>query len=107
MNLTKTMTLIPAIVLASATAQAQVVANLVAAPGIGPGPAAPHTPAGMAIVGTNVWVGDGAEGFRHYIPVDPNNADPINTGQLQFDINPNLSVGGGSCFLFCSGWACV
>ena len=102
MNLTKTMMLIPAIVLASATADAQVVANLVAAPGIGPGPAAPHTPAGMAIVGTNVWVGDGAQGFRHYIPVDPNNADPINTGQLQFDINPNLSVGGGSCFLFCS-----
>jgi hypothetical protein len=56
----------------------------------------------MAIVGTNLWVGDAAQGFRHYIPIDPNNADPINTGQWTFDINSNFSIGGGSCFLFCS-----
>jgi hypothetical protein len=89
--------------LAAVTASAQVTADLVAAPGIGgPGPEAPHTPAGVAIVGTNIWVGDAAQGFRHYVPVDPNNTDPINTGQLKFDINSNFSIGGGSCFLFCS-----
>jgi hypothetical protein len=56
----------------------------------------------MAVVGANVWFGDAAQGFRHYIPADPANNDPINTGQLKFDINTNFSVGGGSCFLFCS-----
>jgi hypothetical protein len=72
-------------------------------PGIGgPGPEAPHTPAGTAIIGNNIWVGDEAQSFRHYIPVDPNNADPLNTGQLQFDNATNWSIGGGSCFLWCS-----
>jgi hypothetical protein len=103
MKLTKVMMCIPVIALASATAGAQVVADLVAAPEIPAGSAfAPHTPAGVAIVGTNIWVGDAAQGFRHYVPVDPNDTDPINTGQLKFDIDPNFSVGGGSCFLFCS-----
>ncbi len=103
MKLTKMMMWIPVIVLASATAGAQVVADLVAAPEIPAGSAfAPHTPAGVAIVGTNIWVGDAAQGFRHYVPVDPNNTDPINMGQLKFDIDPNFSIGGGSCFLFCS-----
>ncbi len=37
-----------------------------------------------------------------YIPVDPNNADPLNTGQLEFDTNTNWSIGGGLCFLWCS-----
>jgi hypothetical protein len=103
MKLTKVMIWIPLVALASATGSAQVIADLVAGPGIGPGPAAPHTPAGMAVVGTNIWFGDEAQGFRHYIPVDPANTDPINTGQLEFDINTNFSMGGGSCFLFCSG----
>ena len=67
--------------LGSALAEAQVAADLVAATGIPPGRNfAPHTPAGMLIIGPNIWVGDGAQGLRHYIPVDPNNADPVNTG---------------------------
>ena len=88
--------------LVSMPGSAQIVADLVAAPGIGPGPAAPHTPAGIVIIGSNIWVGDAAQGFRHYLPVDPNNTDPINTGQLMFDINTEWSIGGGSCFIWCS-----
>jgi hypothetical protein len=76
---------------------AQVAADLVAVPGIGPGPAAPNTPAGVVIIGSNIWVGDAAQGFRHNLPVDPNNADPINTGRLMFDINTDWSIGGYSC----------
>ena len=92
-----------AALLASVPASAQVAADLVAGPGIGgPGPEAPHTPAGMVVIGSNVWFGDAAQGFRHYIPVDPNNTDPLNTGTLQFDINTEFSIGGGSCFLWCS-----
>ena len=83
----------------------QVPADLVAAPGIpqGGGPAAPHTPSGEVIIGANIWVGDESQGFRHYIPVDPNNTDPINTGQLMFDINTEWSIGGGTaCLPWCS-----
>ena len=89
--------------LLSVPGSAQLPADLVAGPGIGgPGPEAPHTPAGTVIIGNNIWIGDEAQGFRHYIPVDPNNNDPLNTGQLQFDIATNWSIGGGSCFLWCS-----
>ena len=88
---------------ASAPCSAQVIADLVAGPGIPSGNAlAPHTPAGTVIIGENLWVGDEAQGLRHYVPVDPNNADPINTGQLVFDSNPDWSIGGGSCFVWCS-----
>jgi hypothetical protein len=97
------MTVTSAAFLMSAPGRAQVVADLVAGPGIGgPGPEAPHTPAGTVIIGENLWVGDEAQGFRHYVPVDPNNLDPLNTGQLMFDTNPGWSIGGGSCFLWCS-----
>ena len=73
--------------LVSMPGSAQVVADLVAAPGIPAGNNfAPHTPAGTVIIGGNLWVGDEAQGLRHYIPVDPNNTDPINVGQLQFDM---------------------
>ena len=41
---------------------------------------APDTPAGMLIIGANLRVAEGAQGLRHYIPVDPNNVDPVNTG---------------------------
>lgn len=89
--------------LASVPCSAQVAADLVAGPGIPAGNLfAPHTPAGMVFIGSNLWAGDEAQGFRHYIPVDPNNPDPINTGQLMFDTDPNWSVGGGSCFIWCS-----
>jgi hypothetical protein len=92
-----------AAVLVSVPGGAQVAADLVAAPGIPAGSAfAPHTPAGTVIIGSNLWVGDEAQGLRHYIPVDPNNIDPMNTGQLMFDINTSWSIGGGSCFIWCS-----
>lgn len=94
---------IAALAIAAASAEAQVAADLVAAAGIPPGSAfAPHTPSGTVIIGSNIWVGDEAQGLRHYIPVDPNNTDPLNTGQLMFDTNPNWSQGGGSCFIWCS-----
>lgn len=96
------LTVAAATFLLSVPGSAQVAADLVAAPGIGPGPAAPHTPAGIVIIGSNIWVGDAAQGFRHYLPVDPNNTNPINTGQLVFDINTEWSIGGGSCFIWCS-----
>jgi hypothetical protein len=85
-------------------AQAQAQAQLVAAPNIPPGVIfAPHTPAGMLIIGPNVWVGDGAQGLRHYVPVDPNNIDPINTGNLMFDTSTEWSMGGGTaCVPWCS-----
>ena len=86
---------IVAALLASALANAQVAADPVAAPGIPAGNIfAPHTPAGMVIIGANVWVGDEAQGLRHYIPVAPNNVDPVNTGQMMFDTSPEWSIGG-------------
>jgi hypothetical protein len=92
------------ILLAVAPAAAQVIPDLVAASGIPVGEAAaPHTPSGTVIIGNNLWVGDEAQGLRHYIPVDPANTDPLNTGNLKFDTDPNWSVGGGTaCFLWCS-----
>ncbi len=87
------------------TAAAQVPADLVAASGVPAGNLfAPYTPAGMVISGNNVWVGDEARGLRHYLPVDPTNTDPISTGHLRFDTNPNSSLGGGS---LCSPWCGV
>jgi len=93
-----------ALLFGSALANAQVAVDLVAASGIPAGNNfAPHTPAGMVIIGANVWVGDEAQGFRHYMPVDPNNADPVNTGQIMFDINTEWSIGGGTaCIPWCS-----
>jgi hypothetical protein len=90
--------------LASGLADAQVVADPVAASGIPAGNNfAPHTPAGMVIIGANIWVGDEAQGLRHYIPVDPKNVDPINTGQMMFDTNTERSIGGGTaCIPWCS-----
>src|SRR5215471_8425316 len=91
-------------ILLSIAASAQVGADLVAGPGIPAGSNfAPHTPSGLVIIGPNLWAGDEAQGLHHYIPLDPNNADPINTGQLKFDINTEWSMGGGTaCFPWCS-----
>lgn len=104
MNLSKVLTHTLVAILAPASAGAQVAADLVAASGIPPGNNfAPHTPSGMVFLGTNVWAGDEAQGFRHYIPVDPANPDPINTGQFQFDIAFGWSMGGGTaCVPWCS-----
>jgi hypothetical protein len=95
---------IGALAIMSASVNAQVVADLVAGPGIPAGNAlAPHTPSGTVIIGSNIWIGDEAQGLRHYIPVDPNNTDPLNKGQLMFDSNPEFSVGGGTaCLPWCS-----
>ena len=89
---------------AFALAEAQVPADLVVASGIPAGNNfAPHTPAGMVIIGANIWVGDEVQGLHHYIPVDPNNADPVNTGQWMFDTNTEFSLGGGTaCIPWCS-----
>ena len=66
---------------AAAPARAQVAADPVAEAGIPTGNIfAADTLAGMMIIGANLWVGEEAQGFRHYIPVDPNNVDPVNTG---------------------------
>ena len=54
------------------------------------------------IIGNQLWVGDEAQGLRHYIPVDPSNNDPLNSGNLEFDSDPSWSVGGGSCLIWCS-----
>ena len=103
MNL-KTVTIgVAWVLLASAQAGAQVVADLVAGPEIPAGSLfAPHTPSGMIIIAPNLWVGDEAQGLRHYVPVDPANTDPINTGQLMFDVNTEWSMGGGACVPWCS-----
>jgi hypothetical protein len=87
------------------SAFAQVPADRVAVSGVPAGNIfAPHTPAGMIIIGNNVWVGDEAQGLRHYLPVDPTNTDPLNTAQFMFDTNPSWSMGGGS---LCSPWCGV
>jgi hypothetical protein len=93
-----------ATLLTSAFANAQVPANLVTATGIPAGNIfAPHTPAGMVIIGANIWVGDEVQGLHHYLPVDPTNVDPINTGQWMFDTNTEWSMGGGgACVPWCS-----
>jgi hypothetical protein len=86
-------------------ATAQVAADLVAVSGTPAGSIfAPHTPAGVVIIGKDIWVGDEAQGLRHYIPVDPANSDPINVGQLMFDVNTEWSMGGGTA---CTPWCGV
>ena len=91
----------------SADSQAQatlVQATQVAGFGLPPGQtAAPNTPGGGVVVGSNFYSGDGAQGFRHWKPADPANPDPINNGILVFDPDISKSLGGGTaCFLFCS-----
>jgi len=104
MNRTRLTIGIVAALLSCAFANAQIAADLVTAAGIPAGNNfAPHTPAGMMIIGPNIWVGDEVQGLHHYIPVDPNNLDPINTGQWMFDINTEWSIGGGgACIPWCS-----
>ena len=51
-------------ILFSLPGYAQVTADLVAAPGIPAGNNfAPHTPSGMVIIGSNVWMGTTVRGF--------------------------------------------
>ena len=64
--------------------------------------AAPNTPGGAVVVGSNLYTGDAANGFRHWRPLDASNPDPLNNGILVFDSDPSKSLGGGElCFFFC------
>ncbi len=63
---------------------------------------APNTPGGAVLVGSNLYTGDGAQGFRHWKPADPANPDPVNSGLLVFDTTIGFSLGGGGlCLPFC------
>jgi len=86
-----------------APSQAQVLANQRVGFNLPPGQApAPNTPGGGVVVGSNLYTGDAVNGFRHWQPADPNNADPINSGFLVFDPDPSRSIGGTAlCFFFC------
>ena len=65
---------------------------------------APNTPGGGVVVGNNFYATDQVNGFRHYLPSDPTNPDPVNTGILTFDNiqNDGMSLGGAAvCIPFC------
>ncbi len=85
------------------SASAQILATQRAGANLPPGQvAAPNTPGGGVVVGSNLYTGDAANGFRHWKPADPGNPDPVNTGFLVFDSDPSKSVGGSElCFFFC------
>lgn len=65
--------------------------------------AAPNTPGGGVVVGSFFYATDAVNGFRHYLPDDPTNPDPVNTGILAFDNNgDSMSLGGAAvCIPFC------
>jgi hypothetical protein len=81
-------------------AHGQVLATQYAGFNLPPGQApAPNTPAGAVVVGSNLYTGDGAQGFRHWKPLDPANPDPINNDVLVFDGTIGFSLGGGGLCL--------
>jgi len=65
--------------------------------------AAPNTPGGGVVVGSFFYATDAVNGFRHYLPSDSTNPDPINSGILVFDNNgDSMSMGGAAvCIPFC------
>jgi len=65
--------------------------------------AAPNTPGGGVVVGGFFYATDAVNGFRHYLPADPTNPDPVNSGILRYDNNgDSMSLGGGGvCIPFC------
>lgn len=65
--------------------------------------AAPNTPGGGVVVGSFFYSTDAVNGFRHYLPADPTNPDPVNGGILYFDNNgDSMSLGGAAvCIPFC------
>jgi len=88
----------------SATVHGQVLATQRAGFGLPPGQvAAPNTPGGGVVIGSNVWATDAVWGLRHYIPADPANPDPVNTGILVFDTanDGTSTVSGALCIPFC------
>ncbi|HYL92990.1 MAG TPA: hypothetical protein VEW69_07515 [Alphaproteobacteria bacterium] len=85
-------------------AQGQVLATQRAGFGLPAGQvAAPNTPGGGVVVGSFFYATDQVNGFRHYLPADPTNPDPVNSGILVFDNNSDsMSLGGGAvCIPFC------
>ena len=97
-------TVFTTILLASLAVQGQVLATQRAGFGLPAGQtAAPNTPGGGIVVGSNVYIGDGANGFMHLMPADPANPDPVNSGILQYDprIGSFTLGGGGLCVPFC------
>ncbi|HEX6897219.1 MAG TPA: hypothetical protein VF146_18195 [Bryobacteraceae bacterium] len=87
----------------ASSAGAQVLAAQRVGAGLPPGQVvAPNTPGGGVVVGSNLYTGDAANGFRHWKPADPANPDPVNNGILVFDSDPSKSLGGSElCFFFC------
>jgi hypothetical protein len=66
--------------------------------------AAPNNPGGGVVVGSFFYATDAVNGFRHYLPADPTNPDPVNSGILTFDNiqNDGMSLGGAAvCIPFC------
>src|SRR5262252_8354748 len=83
-----------AILQSATSAHAQgVQATLRASQGLPPGQVqAPSSPAGAVVIGADLYIGDGNQGLRHFIPADPANPDPINSGALIFDIDQSHSI---------------
>jgi hypothetical protein len=92
-----------ALLVCQVPARAQVLATQRAGFNLPPGQvAAPNSPGGGVVVGSNLYTGDAVNGFRHWKPADPANPDPINSGFLVFDQDPSFSVGGTAlCIFFC------
>ena len=66
--------------------------------------AAPNTPGGGVVVGSFFYTTDQVNGFRHYLPADPTNPDPVNNGILVFDnaFSDGMNLGGAAvCIPFC------
>lgn len=97
--------LIAAVALISlASAQGPILATQRAGFHLPPGQTvSPNTPGGAVVVGSNVYIDDGAQGFIHLMPADPNNPDPVNSGILVYDprIGSFTLGGGGFCGPFC------
>lgn len=96
--------LIAILLACSAKSHAQVLATQRAGFGLPPGQvAAPNTPAGGVVVGSNVYIDDGAQGFMHLMAADPANPDPVNSDILVYDprIGSFTLGGGGVCMPFC------
>lgn len=96
----------------TSVAEAQIVSTQRAGQGLPPSQLlAPSTPGGMVLLGSDIYIGDGAQGLRHFLPSDPATPDPVNTGILVLDTDQDHSAGGnttlsaqlgGACTVFCS-----
>jgi hypothetical protein len=87
----------------STSAVGQVQATLRAATEIPSGQSvAPTVPGGAVVIGNNIWIGDGFDGFRHMMPAVASTNNLINAGILIPDpLIQNSLFGGAECFIFC------